>query len=274
LAARNISSSSFYYDTTNSAGEFSFDNLNCGEYNIATGAGYEDLIQELYKGVCLLDPNQFEEGDDWSEIYSSAANIFIYPGENLSGIDIGLSSYKYTFGAGLNLFGYPGLPVEKYDHTNEFCLRLGSAMKNFRGKDPDSGAWYVVTTSNLNINPKQIHRGQGYIIYMNNKAGPIFFPPFKTIPPESYHLKPGKNFISYPSSLHSPIKRSSELLAAFGTQEEVASIKSFDNTSGKWSSTVWLWNKPGAADFPIVQGAGYVAEMRVTKEIETDEPNI
>ena len=110
------------------------------------------------------------------------------------------------------------------------------------------------------------------MIYMQNKVGPISYPPFKTIPPEFYHLKPGKNLIAYPSSFHRPIKSSSDLLTNFGTSAEVASVKSFDNSSGKWKSTVWLWNKPGAGDFPIVQGGGYLIDMKVSKDVATDPP--
>jgi hypothetical protein len=280
LAAVNTNNTpyEYYYTSTNTEGEFLFDDLNCGEYNLvgggSAGGGYEDLIQELYKGVCIHDPNQFVEGTFITEIESSATKILIYPGENLINIDIGLSSYKYTFRKGLNLFGYPGLPVEDYDHTDEFCSELGSAMNNFRGKDPDTGQWYVVTSENLQNNPKQLHTGQGFFIYMENQVGPIFFPPFKTMPPKFYQLKPGKNLIAYPSSLHNNIRKSSDLLKKLGTLNEVANVQSFDNTSGKWKSTIWLWGKPGASDFPIVQGEGYIAEMRVYNTVETDPPNI
>lgn len=276
LAAVNTNTTpyEYYYSSTNPEGEFLFADLNCGEYNLVAGGDYEDLIKELYKGVCILDEDQFVEGKKYTEIESSVTKILIYPGEDLKGIDIGLSSYKYTFKSGLNLFGYPGLPVEKYDHTNEFCSQLGSAMNNFRGKDPDTGQWYVITTSNLQSNPEQIRIGQGYIIYMKNQAGPIFFPPFKTMPPKFYNLDPGKNLIAYPASLHYNIKKSSDLLKKLGTQDEVASVHSFDNASGKWKSTVWLWGKPSASAFLISQGEGYLAEMRVYNTVETESPNI
>lgn len=282
LSAINVNTTPFeyYYNTTNAEGKYLFDDLNCGEYNIYIRPEYElneeglvhgDLVREIYKGVCLLDPNQFVEGGKYAEIESSAAKVLIYPGENLTDVDIGLSSYKYTFKKGLNLFGYPGLPVEKYDHTNEFCSQLGSALRNFRGKDPE---WYVVTTSNLQNDPKSLRTGDGYMIYMSNQAGPIFYPPFKVMPPKFYHLTPGINLIAYPSSLDRLIKKSSDLLNKLGTTEESACVKAFDNISGKWKSTVWFWDKPGAADFPIVQGEGYIAEMKVKKDVETAPPNI
>ncbi|MGA1863494.1 MAG: hypothetical protein ACMUHX_00365 [bacterium] len=276
LAAVNTNTTpyEYYYTSTNAQGIFLFDNLNCGEYNLVGGGDYEDLIKELYKGVCILDEEQFAEGKKFAEIESSATKILVYPGENLTNVDIGLSAYKYTFKKGLNLFGYPGLPVEKYDYTNEFCSQLGSSLQNFRGKDPVTNQWYLVTASNLQTNPKKLRTGDGYMIYMKNQAGPIFYPPFKTMPPKFYHLKSGKNLIAYPSSIERPIKKSSDLLYKLGTPEESACVKAFDNTSGKWKSTVWLWNKPGAADFPILQGEGYIAEMRVTKDLESDAPNI
>ncbi|MGA1840616.1 MAG: hypothetical protein ACMUIU_08320 [bacterium] len=276
LAAVNTNTTpyEYYYTSTNSQGKFLFDDLNCGEYNLVGGGDYEDLIKELYKGVCILDEEQFVEGKKFAEIESSATKILIYPGENLTDVDIGLSSFKYTFKKGLNLFGYPGLPVEKYDYTNEFCTMLGTKLQNFRGKDPVTNQWYVVTTSNLQSNPKKLRTGDGYMIYMNNQTGPIFYPPFKIMPPKFYQLKSGINIIAYPSSLERPIKKSSDLLYKLGTPEESACVKAFDNTSGKWKATVWLWNKPGAADFPIVQGEGYIAEMRVNKELESDPPNI
>jgi hypothetical protein len=263
----------YYYTTTNSQGEYLFDDLNCGEYNLVAGGDYADFINEIYQDVCLLDPNNFVEGKNFTAIEAASKNIFIFPGENLTGIDIGLSTYKYTFNPGLNLFGYPGLPVQKYDDSHEFCSELGNKMDNFRWKNPTTGQWYVITSS-LEKNPIEIRSGQGYIIYMDLKAGPIFFPPFKAFPPQFYNLTTGKNFIAYPSSLHRPIKKSSDLLKALGTPEQAANVQSYDNTSGKWKSTVWLWDRPGAADFPIVQGEGYLVEMKVAKTVETDAPNI
>ncbi|MGA1792176.1 MAG: carboxypeptidase regulatory-like domain-containing protein [bacterium] len=272
-AVNKRASGSLYYTTTNNQGEFLFNDLNCGEYNLVAVGNYADFINEIYQDVCLIDPNKFVEGKNFMAIEADSKIIFIFPGENLTGIDIGLSSYKYTFNPGLNLFGYPGLPVQKYDDSHKFCLELGNKMHNFRWKNPDTGQWYMIT-SNLEKSPIKLCSGQGYIIYMHEKAGPIFFPPVKTLPPQFYHLTPGKNFIAYPASLHRPIKKSSELLNAIGTQEQVANVQSYDNTSGKWKSTVWLWGKPGSSDFPIVQGEGYLVEMKVAKTVETDAPNI
>ena len=181
-----------------------------------------------------------------------------------------ISAYEYTFGPGLNLFGYPGTSVTKYNDSHKFCAELGLSMDDFRWKDSGIDQWYVTRPNPANPGQPlgdqiEISTGRGYIIYMDYQAGPFFFPPYKVQPPSSYQLAAGKNLIAYPSSYSSPIKRSFELLSAIGTKDDVACIKSFNNASGKWSSTVWVWGRPGGANFSIKQGGGYIVDMHTAK---------
>ncbi|MBN2372215.1 hypothetical protein JXL19_00300 [bacterium] len=265
----------FNYVFTGADGVFHFQDLEPGEYIVFTDdtSGYTaiSLQREVYKDITILDGDVFEEGTQLQgEIEEVAEKFFLYPGEGVTGINIGLSSYKYTFGPGLNLFGYPGTSVKKYDYSYEFCAVLGLSMDDFRWKDTGTGQWHVTRSNPSNPGSPlgsniQISTGMGYLIYMDYKAGPFFFPPYKVQPPESYQLAAGRNLIAYPSSYSSPIKRSFELLSAIGMKEDVASIKSFSNTSGKWSSTQWIWGRPGGANFSIKQGEGYIVDMYVSK---------
>jgi hypothetical protein len=258
---------------TNAQGEFLLDNITCGEYQIVANLDPDYLSREMYRDLNLLDTNQFVEGTYYSTIFGESHLIDVFPGEAVTGIDFGLSSYKFTFKKGLNIFGYPGQPVQEYDDSHKFCVKLGSSMRSFRYKDTETGNWYLITSS-LEKAAIPLHSGQGYLIYMTNQVGPVYFPPFRIMPPASYHLKPGKNLISYPSSIHRSIKTSSDFLSALGTPSEAANVQTFDTTSGKWKSTVWVWGRPGASKFPIKQGEGYLVEMKTSKTVGTDPPNI
>ena len=263
----------FPVTTTNAQGEFLLDNITCGEYQIVANLDPDYLSREMYKDLNLLDPDQFVEGGYYSALLNESTKIDVFPGEAITGIDFALNSYEFTFKKGLNIFGYPGQPVQKYNDSHEFCDELGSSMRSFRYKNPETGDWYMITSS-LEKAAIPLHSGQGYLIYMTNQIGPVYFPPFRIMPPASYQLNSGKNFIAYPSSIHRPIRTSSDFLSALGNPAEAANVQSFDSTSGKWKSTVWVWGKPGASNFPIKQGEGYLVEMRTSKTVDTDEPHI
>ncbi|MGA1791126.1 MAG: hypothetical protein ACMUIM_06550 [bacterium] len=273
VGGSNTYDSTYPITTTNAQGEFLLDNLTCGEYEIVANLYPDYFYREMYRDINIWDPIQAEVGENYDIILNERTLIDVFPGEAVTGIDFGLSSYEFTFKKGLNIFGYPGQPIQEYDDSDEFCLELGSNMRSFRYKDPQTGDWYLITSS-LEGDPIPLHSGQGYLIYMTNQVGPVYFPPFRVMPPASYQLNRGKNFISYPSSIHRPIRTSSDLLSALGNPAEVASVQSFDNTSGKWKSTVWVWGRPGASNFLIKQGEGYLVEMKTSKTVGADPPNI
>ena len=270
----NTNKFDFFDTNTDQEGAYSLPDLPPGEYVILTSQilneAYDDLFLEAYKDLILLDPNRYVEGEqlrDIRNVIKYATKIILFPGEDITDIDIGLSSYKYSFTSGLNLFGYPGVPVSVYDESHEICAELGTDMKNFRWKDTTNRQWELTSANSVipamplgdNID---IVTGQGYIIYMDNQAGPFESPPFRTIPPSVYSLRPGKNFMAYPSSsLHSPIRTSSDMLERIGKEDEVVNVQRFNNLSGKWDSTLWLWGRPNGDHFPILQGDAYLVDM-------------
>ncbi len=257
-------------------GRFAMEVPEATEYVIFTSSidnpMYNDLTKEVYNDIAILDPDFFPEGSTIiNKITENATFVDVSYGEHVTGINFGLSSYKYSFEKGLNLFGYPGEPVEKYDTSYELCSLFGANLNSFRWKDPDTQQWKVTkpnpsNPANMTGDNFKIQLGQGYLIYMNNNIGNLFYPPFKNnFQGNHYGLFPGKNFASYPVSINSLIKNSHDLISAIGNQSDGTTVHCYDKDSGTWLSSVWLWGEASGQSFSITKGTGYWVDVKVAK---------
>lgn len=263
---------------TDSEGNYTLEEVQPGNYIIFTteilNESYKHLTKELFKDIAILNGEVFQEGSQLaSNILEYAKLVPVSPGEHVSDIDFGLHSYNFTFQKGLNLFGYPGIPVSKYDTSHEIGSLFGSDLHSLRWQNPNTQEWKITkpiptAPDNMSGDNFTIQTGQGYLIYSYNKVGPLYLPPFIIAPPQKYKLIQGKNFIAYPSTLQSPIRNSYKLLSDFGNEDEVASVHKYDNIAARWSSNTWIWGRPGGSLFSISQGDGYVVNMKKAKVFE------
>ncbi|MEW5804506.1 MAG: hypothetical protein AB1847_20630 [bacterium] len=173
---------------------------------------------------------------------------------------------------GLNLFSHPNadprFPYDIWDfmvtygqfdqaqgpcfssvtHYNHALLEMCSFVYSSQGR---VGQWSIECSNHF-----PMASGKGYAIYMKRNETLDFPIPMAN---PAIDLKKGQNWVGIPSP--SSGYTAYMMLQDMGCAEDVASIRCFDPSSGRWKTAYWKQNRPAGDNFPIRSGQGYLVNM-------------
>lgn len=196
--------------------------------------------------------------------------IITNPDGNFAVITDGFGT-DHHFEAGLNLFGYPTIPPEGCDGSQELISHLaqtaGDAVCCLMTRDPNTLWWNKTWWENNEVKGADfpLNTLQAILVYINENGLSRSFPGYlhdkgiqTQIEDLAKQIKPGLNLVSLCPPLDEPIdshgltKRLSEKIG------DHVSLCRMQPAKAQWRSIVHLFGRPSGLQFRILNTEGYL----------------
>ncbi|MGA1875505.1 MAG: hypothetical protein ACMUIA_07845 [bacterium] len=281
---------------TDSEGRFEITDLPNSAFLVYTDQNSEssEFFDEMYENITLF-PEKDAVNDDEVEFlsamikkidddptqvcdpsiiaklvtFSNGKVVILCNGEIKEGINFGLSRHRYELFSGMNLFAYPGTPLQYYNQVRPIITSFHNFsphkfMSFISSAESGNGiSWNVADETSGNF---PMEAGRGYLFYFeDNEKYDLKFPcmlaPFTTFPVD-IELAGGLNFVSIPDGLDKGWRARHVLSDIQRVEGNARCISRYQAKAGKWKSMAPMWGRPAGEDFRIKREEGYLVHMK------------